>query len=322
MKKRVLITGSEGYLGNQICNVFLQKNFIVYGIDNKIKYGNIEKKNIINKNKNYRFLKIDCKNKKKIKKIATKCEYIIANAALVGGINSMNSFPYNFFLENIQINISTIEASLNSFFRKKLKKIVFISSSGIYEKNSKLKSKEGSENNMSFPNNFYSFEKLASERLLLAANTQYNIPYLILRPFNIIGHDGTERIKKSTHVIPDLIKKIKNNIKKIKIYGDGNQKRSFIHYQDVAEAIFKCTTSNKIINETINIGGPKGYKIIEIVKSIYKRIHPKKKLIIKKTKYFKIDHKNNVADISKLLKFSKFTFKYNIKKSLNSYFQK
>jgi nucleoside-diphosphate-sugar epimerase len=63
---------------------------------------------------------------------------------------------------------------------------------------------------MSFPNNFYSFEKLASERLLLAANTQYNIPYLILRPFNIIGHDGTERIKKSTHVIPDLIKKIKS----------------------------------------------------------------------------------------------------------------
>ena len=68
MKKRVLITGCEGYLGNQICNVFLQKNFIVYGIDNKIKYENIEKKNKINKNKNYRFSKIDCKNKKKIKR--------------------------------------------------------------------------------------------------------------------------------------------------------------------------------------------------------------------------------------------------------------
>ena len=68
--KNILVTGAAGFIGFNISNFLLNKNFRVFGIDNydnyyskKIKYIRIK---ILNKNKNFFFKKIDITNKKKL----------------------------------------------------------------------------------------------------------------------------------------------------------------------------------------------------------------------------------------------------------------
>src|SRR5699024_11215770 len=89
---------------------------------------------------------------------------------------------------------------------------------------------EGHEVN---PISFYGRTKLNVENLL----DNFEMNYIILRFFNVAGSDGVvgEWHKKETHVIPNLIKAMMNKEDFI-IFGDGEQKRDFVHVSDLAEA--------------------------------------------------------------------------------------
>ena len=71
--------------------------------------------------------------------------------------------------------------------------------------------------------------------LLKAASKQYGFKYNIIRPFNLIGKFEEDKVAIMSHVIPELIKKLKNSSRKIKIYGDGSQERSFTSVSEAAK---------------------------------------------------------------------------------------
>ena len=105
-----------------------------------------------------------------------------------------------------------------------------------------------------------------------------------------------------SHVIPDLIKKIKKNKKMIKLYGNGLQKRSFTHAKDIAEIVVKCVQLKKTNNKIYNVGKPGSISIKYLTKLIYYKIWPKGKLLIKKSKMIKNDVFFNEPNIIKLKK--------------------
>ena len=74
--------------------------------------------------------------------------------------------------------------------------------------------------------------------LLKAASKQYGFKYNIIRPFNLIGKFEDDKVAKMSHVIPELINKLKKPSKKIKIYGDGSQERSFTSVSEAAKCIY------------------------------------------------------------------------------------
>ena len=126
MKKKILITGCAGFIGSNLVDLLLRKNFTIVGIDN-LSTG--KKKNLFHalKNKNFRLFKIDLKNKKKIIKLFKKIDtvfHLAANADVRNGFKN----PKKDLDENTIVTFNVLEAMrLNN-----VKKIVFSSTGSIY----------------------------------------------------------------------------------------------------------------------------------------------------------------------------------------------
>ena len=105
-------------------------------------------------------------------------------------------------------------------------------------------------------------------------------------PTNLYG-PGDNFDVKSGHVLPGLINKIheavKQNKKKVTIWGTGKPKREFLFVDDLADAlIFLMKKYNK--SDHINIGSGKEVSILNLAKTIAKVIGFKGKFIFDKSK--------------------------------------
>lgn len=300
MNKKILITGSEGFLGTYLKNYFLKKNFNVIGLDNLSKYKSRSK---TISSSNFSFYNVDCSIKQKVLNHLKKCDSIIINAANVGGIKHLDQGYLNLFIENQKIFIETLNASIEAFKKYRLKKIILISTSMIYQNNGKKKSKETDDKKISYPSNFYAFQKLTSEMLLKAASKQYGFKYNIIRPFNLVGQFEKNKINKMSHVIPELIKKFKTKDKKIKIYGDGLQERCFTSAYEAAKCIYLINSKKICDNQIFNIGSEKSTSILGLIKIIGKILKVKKKIV--KSKGFVSDVKYNKCNSRKIFEFIK-----------------
>ena len=128
------------------------------------------------------------------------------------------------------------------------------------------------------PKSIYGLTKVVNEEYIKEYCKKYNLNFNICRFFNIYGVSQNKEF-----VIPNFVNKIKNN-KFIKIYGKGNQVRSFCYVDDATKALIKLIFQNKK-NKIYNIGNNKEpIKIINLAKLVYKL--SKKKVKIKKNQFF------------------------------------
>ena len=113
------------------------------------------------------------------------------------------------------------------------------------------------------PRYSYAGGKILTE-LIGINNANYFKKMIIFRPHNVYGPDmGNE------HVVPELIKKIRNSKTSIRIKGSGSQTRSFIYIDDFVEAFYILFKKGKHMN-IYNIGTQEQIKIIELAKLIMK----------------------------------------------------
>lgn len=309
MIKKILITGSEGFLGTYLKNYYLKKNFEVVGLDNLSKYK--FRSNTVNSNNKFSFHKVDCSKESQILKNLKGCNSIIINAANIGGIKQLDKGYSTLFTENQNIFNASLNASIKACKRYKLKKIILISTSLIYENNGSKFSKENDDLKIAYPKNFYAFQKLTSEMLLKAASKKYGFKYNIIRPFNLIGKFEEDKVSIMSHVIPELIKKLRNTSKKIRIYGDGSQERSFTSVSEAAKCIFLISSRKNCENQTFNVGSQESTSINKLIKLLSKTLKTKKKII--RTKGFASDLKFNKCNSSKVFTFTGYKPKKKLK---------
>ena len=82
--KKVLLTGSEGFIGGYVVKELLDQGYKVVGIDNLSKYGQVIRNH--SDDSNYEFVEGDVKDRALIKKILKECDYLIAGAAMIGSL--------------------------------------------------------------------------------------------------------------------------------------------------------------------------------------------------------------------------------------------
>ena len=99
--ERVLVTGSEGFIGGYIVKELLDRNFEVVGIDNLSKYGKIIRNH--SNDKNYKLHIGDVKDSTLLLSLLKDCDYLIAGAAMIGGISYFHDFAYDLLSENEKI---------------------------------------------------------------------------------------------------------------------------------------------------------------------------------------------------------------------------
>jgi nucleoside-diphosphate-sugar epimerase len=171
--------------------------------------------------------------------------------------------------DNISLSNSNIINTQNllNVLPKTVKRFIFLSTIDVYNNDGVL-----SENSLEKPISLYGYSKLYCEKMIKRWGNQNNIPIQLLRIGHVYG-PGEEEYQK---IIPTTIKKILSK-KAIKIWGDGNELRSFIYISDLVLAIQKSTDLKGNIG-VVNLVGDNAISINELVHKIDK-ISEKKNII-------------------------------------------
>ena len=183
-----------------------------------------------------------------------KPEIVIDSAARVGGILANNNFPYQFLMENLQIQNNLIDSALNT----NVSKFVFLGSSCIYPKFAPqpLKEEYLLTDSLEPTNEWYALAKITGVKLCDAIRKQYGKDFVSLMPTNLYGERDNFDLETS-HVLPAMIRKFHdakvNNFDHVVLWGSGTPMREFLHVKDLAKAVL-FSIENKMNDSLYNVG--------------------------------------------------------------------
>ncbi len=217
---------------------------------------------------------LDLRNQKAVNDfIATeKFDAIIDAAAKVGGILANNDFPYQFLMENMQIQNNLIQAA----HENNVQKFVFLGSSCIYPKLAPQPLKE--EYLLTAPleptNEWYAIAKISGVKLCQAIRKQFGKDFVSLMPTNLYGpYDNFDL--KSSHVLPAMLRKFheakENGNTPVTLWGSGTPMREFLHVDDMAQAVV-FAVKNILPDYLYNVGTGTDVTIKELAETIQKTV--------------------------------------------------
>jgi dTDP-glucose 4,6-dehydratase len=272
MNNQILITGGSGFIGTNLVNYLLKKNYFVTNID-KQSYASTPE-NFKLKNKKYSFYKVNISNQKKIEKILLKNFSIIIHLAAESHVDRSIDNPKKFIKSNINSTLNLYSSILKLRKNKKIKNpnIIHISTDEVYGSIKKESFLESSTLCTSSP---YSASKASCDHIAECFQKTFNFNICILRMTNNYG--PFQFIEK---FIPTIITKILEN-KKIPLYGNGNNEREWIFVEDTCRAIEKVIIKFKK-KKIYNMGSGERIKNKIVIKNILNKFKIKNhnKLII------------------------------------------
>jgi GDP-L-fucose synthase len=215
---------------------------------------------------------LDLKNQEAVKDfyVAENPEVVIDAAAKVGGILANRDFPYQFLMENMQIQNNLINTAL----QQGVEKFVFLGSSCIYPKLAPqpLKEEYLLTDSLEPTNEWYAIAKITGVKACQAIRKQYNKEYVSLMPTNLYGSFDNFDLQ-SSHVLPAMLRKFHeakiNNHSDVSLWGSGTPMREFLFVDDMAEAVVYALENN-LPEYLYNIGTGKDITIKELSKTIKK----------------------------------------------------
>lgn len=229
---KVLITGASGFIGFHLAKLLLEKEYEVVGIDNMNDYYDVSLKKsrleILEKYENYRFYKIDLKDKKSVDEIFEEYNFdYVINLAAQAGVRYSIKNPYSYIDSNIIGFINILEACRKNPVRH----LIYASSSSVYGGNKMVPF--STEHNVDHPVSLYAATKKSNELMAHSYSHLYNIPTTGLRFFTVYGPWG--RPDMAYFSFTDNIV----NDRPINIFNHGDMERDFTYIDDIVEAIYK-----------------------------------------------------------------------------------
>jgi len=306
---KILITGSQGFIGSYICQELLNNDYEVIGVDNYSKYGYLKRPQ--DDHKNFKIHICDVASPQYLKIVdKEKPDMIIGLAAMIGGIAYFHKYAYDLLAENERIMANTFDAAIKSFQDGYTKRIIILSSSMVFEETDVFPTPEEQIKKCYPPQSTYGFQKLATEYFCKGALEQYGLPYTIVRPFNCVGVGEDDAIGEHeitsgniklmlSHVLPDLINKTLKGQDPLHILGEGNQTRCYTNGRDLGRAIRIIIESEKAINNDFNISTPVETSVLELAKEVWKQINGNKPFNYVCDDPFEYDVQKRIPDVSK-----------------------
>lgn len=197
-----------------------------------------------------------------------KPEIVIDAAAKVGGILANNDYPYDFLMQNMQIQNNLIDGAFNSG----VEKFIFLGSSCIYPKlaSQPLKEEYLLTDSLEPTNEWYAIAKISGVKACQAIRNQYGKNYVSLMPTNLYGYFDNFDLK-SSHVLPAMLRKFHeakvNGNSAVELWGSGSPMREFLFVDDMAEAVV-FALENELPEFLYNIGSGKDITIKELAETI------------------------------------------------------
>lgn len=258
---RVLVTGSEGSLMQEVIPRLLVKGHTVVGVDNLSRHGRTDRC------QGYELVEADLTDPETARRALRRVDVVLQSAGQVYGAVGFRERPADILGRDFVLHENVLRESI----RQNVQKIAYVSSSMVYESVERIPTCESDLQHGAIPGTDYGFLKLACERLTMAYSKQYDLGYVIWRPFNIITpHEIADRTQGVRHVFADIIRFIVDERRDpIPVLGDGSQVRCFTWIDDVADAIANFSFSKATDNCIYNIGNPEPLTIRSLVSMIY-----------------------------------------------------
>ena len=264
LNSKIYIAGHNGMVGSAIWRVLSNKGYTnLIGASSK---------------------DLDLRNQEAVRNFITteKPEIIIDAAAKVGGILANNDFPYQFIMENMQIQNNLIDASL----KVDCLKFIFLGSSCIYPKLAPQPLKEDYllSGSLEPTNEWYAIAKISGVKACEAIRKQYGRDYVSIMPTNLYGtHDNFDLC--TSHVLPAMIRKFheakvrseqliqsfQEQLEGVELWGSGAPRREFLHVDDLADAVV-FALENQLPYYLYNVGSGTDLTINELAKVVQKII--------------------------------------------------
>ena len=268
--KKIIITGGNGFIGSNLVNFLINKNFFVINIDNNKYSSKSYLLKDINKKK-YRFYKLDINNKKIFNIFKIYKPVAIFNLAAETHVDRSIEKPKDFISSNILGTFNILEQLRR--YKKKFKKnirLIHISTDEVYgDLNKNEKSNENSQYRPSSP---YSASKASADHLVKSYSRTYGLDTVIS---NCCNNFGPGQFPEK--LIPTMIFNILKN-KPLPIYGKGKNSREWIYVEDHCKGLFLIFKKGKT-SESYNIGT--GYNINNLnLTKILLKIFKNKKIFV------------------------------------------
>ena len=255
--KKIIVTGGLGFIGSNLVDLLIKKNYFVINID-KVSYSsNYYNLREYKNSKKYKFIKCDIKDKK-LKKIMLAYKPIaIFNLAAETHVDRSIDGPESFIQSNI-VGVFNLLECFKEFSKKNKSKLIHISTDEVY---GDVLSGRTSENYPYKPSSPYAASKAASDHLVSSYVRTYKIPAIVTNCSNNYGPK-----QHPEKLIPKLIYNILKN-KPLPIYGKGTNSREWIYVKDHCEALFKVFKKGKV-GEFYNIGSNKNLNNLQVTKEL------------------------------------------------------
>jgi nucleoside-diphosphate-sugar epimerase len=285
----IVVTGGAGFIGSAVVRELLSRSHRVRVVDNMSKPSSRVPEGV-------EFVRADLVDPKVARDAFRGARACINLAAKIGGIGYFHRLPATILSENNCIYSSTFEAAVEH----KLERMIFVSSSMVFESATTFPSREDELLKMPPPFTAYGFSKLIGEWYCRAFFDQHGLRYTICRPFNAIGpeEEAGEQVGEA-HVIPDLIKKVLSGQHPLELLGDGKQTRCFTHVRDIARGIVDALENEKAVNEDFNLGIEDEITMLELARRIHAQCAPERPFEVKYVPGFSSDIRRRVPDGSK-----------------------
>lgn len=251
--KRAIVTGGAGFIGSHIVDALIREGWDVEIIDSLIA-GKRERVN-----PRARLHVLDIRNVDAVAALLKEGDYVFHLAALP-------SVPYSIAYpeETNEVNIGGALSIIKAARSAGVKRIIYSASSAVYGNNA---TSPLTEDLLPEPVNPYGIQKYAVEHYLRAASIHHDIETVSLRYFNVYGLRMNMEGPYAA-VIGAFVRQRKQALP-LRIHGDGEQTRDFVHVTDVARANILAATSPLVgAGESINIGTNKSISINELAKII------------------------------------------------------
>ena len=258
--KKIVVTGGSGFIGSNLVNFLIKKNYFVINIDKLTYSSNKYNQSLLPKNK-YKFFKFDINNKNKLKNVIKKYKPVcIFNLAAETHVDRSIDSPINFIYSNILGVFNILEVIKENNKKNKKIKLVHISTDEVY---GDIKTKKTSETFSYNPSSPYSATKAGADHLIKSYVRTYNLPAVISNCCNNYGpYQFPEKL------IPKMITNILSN-KPLPIYARGLNSREWIFVDDHCEALYQIFKKGKI-GESYNVGSNINLKNLNLVKNLLK----------------------------------------------------
>ena len=278
---KIYIAGHKGMVGSAVWRTLEQNGY----------------KHLIGKSSK----ELDLRNQQEVLSFyeVEKPDIVIDAAARVGGILANHNFPYQFLMENLQIQNNLIDGAL----KLGINTFIFLGSSCIYPKLAKqpLKEEYLLTDALEPTNEWYAIAKIAGVKACEAIKKQFNKDYVSLMPTNLYGYFDNFDLNTS-HVLPAMIRKFHEamlNDKPVELCGSGAPMREFLFVDDLAKAVL-FVMENKPEEHLYNVGTGKDITIKELALTIQKVVGHAGEIIWDATKPDGTPRK--LMDVSKLNK--------------------